>query len=1109
MMLVCALVSAAETGWTTVARLIEKKMLKSWSLAGVLCALAVAGVADDQVWNCDFSRGLEGWSHGDPNWSVDATGGRGGSAAAAWKGTSGKFNNQLSRSFAVEGGGVYRVSAWTKTDGLVRNGVATKPILSCGYADAKGRYLGSFWAAEVVDNVAQTDGWRLFEGRTPPLPSGAATLTVLLTFRDGTSGRVLFDDVEFEQLGREPIAYVTSSRYRDEAVDGSVDFHALLQLNLARHPLETLRPVFRYTDAAGTAKEVPPSVLKADEASVTLRVADLKVGRQDVHLVVRTVSGEVIAEAECPFTRFAERPRRRVWIDEHKRTWVDGRRFFPLGLYFAGDKDIATRAAYYARITNGVVNCLLPYEKMSDDAIAACNAVGVKIIYSPRTCIWGSSHCLPEYRSEVASLGRLREVAAELKDNPAILAWYVSDEAPLGQAPFLTKVARALHEADSDHPVYAVTDKPYNVRQFAASFDVVGMDPYPIGNHGDAKIDIASRWPLEAREKTWDAAAMWQVPQAFNWWWERKTEANPDHRYPRRDELANMCYQAIAAGANGLVSFCFSGMIRKDKDGTTGFERTLDVYAEIKAQTDVFLSDPGPTVMSLPTGLVVRTWALDDGTVAVLVVNTTRERVRGEVGIAGFPAWTLDLPALGYRLERLSKGMDADAIVNGVHGYMPANYVVPKEPEVRERLEWFKDQKLALMMHFGMYAQMGVYESWPLSDKDSGWSRVQVDWQPDGEAFKRQYWDLWKSFNPTRFQPEKWARLAKDNGFRYVIFTTKHHDGFCLFDTKQTDFKVTNPACPFSSNPRADIVKAVFDAFRGQGLGIAAYFSKPDWHNEDYWENHGLGKTVSRMPTYDVKAHPEKWARFRSFVKGQIIELVRDYGPLDVIWLDGGQVQRKTGLDIGIEDIISEARKYKPDLISADRTAGGTCENVITPEQTVPPQPLSVPWESCITMGTGFSYRYDDEYKSPRELVHLLLDVIAKGGNLALNIAPGPDGRLPHPAIERMEAMGAWLRANGRGVYATRPVAPFSKDKWRFTGSKDGKTVYAFRLWDAGERDLHAQVIPVDGPTAVRSVMHLATGVDVPFVVVDGGVAFRLPETFRTNAYAEGFALSL
>ena len=453
--------------------------------------------------------------------------------------------------------------------------------------------------------------------------------------------------------------------------------------------------------------------------------------------------------------------------------------------------------------------------------------------------------------------------------------------------------------------------------------------------------------------------------------------------------------------------------------------------------------------------------------------------------------------------------MTKDMIINGTHGYTPEDYVQPPEPEVRERLEWFKDQKLALMMHFGIYSQLGIFESWPLSDADANWSRTQIDWTDDAETFKRQYWNLWKSFNPVRIEPEKWAALARESGFRYLVFTTKHHDGFCLFDSKHSDFKVTNPECPFSGDPRADIVRNVFDAFRAEGLAIAAYFSKPDWHCEDFWEGHGLGRTASRMPTYDVAANPGKWARFREFTKNQIVELVRDYGPVDIIWLDGGQVQRRAGLDIGIEEIIAEARKYKPDLISADRTAGGPCENVITPEQTVPPNPLAVPWESCITMGTGFSYRYDDEYKSPRELVHLLLDIVAKGGNLALNVAPQPDGRLPYPAIRRMEALGAWLKTFGKGVYATRPAAPFAKDSWRFTGAKDGGTLYAFRLWAENESASREETIPVERPERVQCVVSLATGAEIPFHAANGGLSIRIPEQFQANAFADGFALSL
>ncbi len=616
-------------------------------LMAILSGLSM-GCSGKKKQNLDFSRGLEGWTHRDPRWRVEATSGRSGSEAAVWKGENGKFAEQLKRSFAVEAGGIYRVGVWAKTVDFTQHGVATKPVLCCGYSDRNGKYLGSFWANEVIDNISCTDGWRYFEGTTPPLPSGATTLSVSLTFRDGASGTVLFDDLSIERLGCEPIAYVTSSRYRDEGFDGTVDFHALLQINLVKYPLETLRPVFRYTDASGKQSEVSPTVLKPNEASVTLRVADLAKGRQDVRLVVRTADGKTVAEAACPFTRLSNMPQSHVRFDGHGRTWVGGKKFFPLGFYSPGDWDPKRWAPYYAQLTNGIINCLLPYREVSVETIRQFDAAGVKTIYSLREWLWGTRCCKRDYRTREASLAKIREIVNELKDEPGIVAWYVMDEAPLSQISFLAELKEMLHQIDPDRPVYAVTDKPYDIRQFAATFDVVGMDPYPVGNHGGAKIDIASKWPIQAAEATWHSRPMWQVPQTFNWWWERKTEVNPEHRFPRRDELANMCYQAIAAGANGLVAFDLAGTTRKDKDGTTGFVRTREIYQELKSRIDLFLSDPGPAVSTMPEGTVVRTWCRDDGTVSALVVNTTRSDVSGALVCRGQERKKIDLPALGY-----------------------------------------------------------------------------------------------------------------------------------------------------------------------------------------------------------------------------------------------------------------------------------------------------------------------------------------------------------------------------------------------------------------------------------------------------------------------------
>ena len=176
-----------------------------------------------------------------------------------------------------------------------------------------------------------------------------------------------------------------------------------------------------------------------------------------------------------------------------------------------------------------------------------------------------------------------------------------------------------------------------------------------------------------------------------------------------------------------------------------------------------------------------------------------------------------------------------------------------------------------------------------------------------------------KSFNPIRFQPEEWAQTAKDCGFKYLILTTKHHDGFCLWDTRYSDYKVTAPDCPYHVSEHADLVKSMFDAFREKGLGIGAYFSKADWHTPYYRTPELPDPNPSdRGPMYSPAAEPERWENFVQYTKNQVLELCEGYGPIDILWFDAGWVCASNGQDIRLGEIVDEARKIQPGILSVD-----------------------------------------------------------------------------------------------------------------------------------------------------------------------------------------------
>ncbi len=395
-----------------------------------------------------------------------------------------------------------------------------------------------------------------------------------------------------------------------------------------------------------------------------------------------------------------------------------------------------------------------------------------------------------------------------------------------------------------------------------------------------------------------------------------------------------------------------------------------------------------------------------------------------------------------------------------------SSYVWPTDTLVLKKLTQWQGYKFGLLMHWGTYSQWGVVESWSICPEDEGWCERRGPYAGNYFEYVKAYENLQTTFNPVKFNPGKWAAAARNAGMKYVVFTTKHHDGFCMFDTKETDYKITSPKTPFSTNPKSNIAKEVFNAFRKDSFLIGAYFSKPDWHSPYFWWPYFPSK--DRNINYEMNKHPARWDSFKTFTFNQIQELTTNYGSIDILWLDGGWVRPLSSVDTSIEwqrgirqnqdidmdKIIAMARKNQPGLLAVDRSVAGKNENYTTPEQTVPDTPLNHPWESCITMGNSWSYVPDDRYKASNQLVQLLVKIVSRGGNLLLNIGPSPEGDFADTAYRRLEEIGKWMKIHGDGIYNTIPMAPYEENNMVYLQSEDGNRKFIYVLADADKEDV-------------------------------------------------------
>jgi alpha-L-fucosidase len=337
------------------------------------------------------------------------------------------------------------------------------------------------------------------------------------------------------------------------------------------------------------------------------------------------------------------------------------------------------------------------------------------------------------------------------------------------------------------------------------------------------------------------------------------------------------------------------------------------------------------------------------------------------------------------------------------------------------RMQWWREARFGMFIHWGVYSVLGRGE-WVMHSE-----KIPV----------AEYEKLVPQFNPVKFDAREWVQLAKDAGQKYIVITSKHHDGFCMFDSALTDYDIMST--PFGR----DVLKELADECHRQGIRICWYHSILDWHHPDY---------LPRREWDDRPPDEADYDRYIDYMKGQLRELLTNYGDIGIIWFDGGWEHRAE--EHRADEVVDMIRELQPQIIINNRI--GLPEDYGTPEQEIPA--TGTPgrdWETCMTINWHWGYAETDQgHKSVEELLHNLVDIASKGGNFLLNVGPRPDGTIQPEHQERLRAMGAWLRRNGESIYGTT-AGPFRKLAWGRCTAKPGKLyLHVFEWPETGELDV-------------------------------------------------------
>lgn len=386
------------------------------------------------------------------------------------------------------------------------------------------------------------------------------------------------------------------------------------------------------------------------------------------------------------------------------------------------------------------------------------------------------------------------------------------------------------------------------------------------------------------------------------------------------------------------------------------------------------------------------------------------------------------------------------------------------------RLEWWKEARFGMFIHWGPVSLKGT---------EIGWSRGR-------EVPIEEYDQLYKNFNPEKFSAKEWVQIAKDAGMKYIVLTAKHHDGFCLWDTKTTDYNIMNT--PFGR----DVVKELSDECKKQDIVFCTYYSVLDWYHPDYNIDSRGG------PGYQLpNGEKPDMDRYTEYLNTHMKELIGNYGPLGVMWFDGEWEDPWTherGLklyddvrslqdDIIINNRVDKGRKGMQGVTLADKNYAGDFD---TPEQEVGKFQTDRPWETCMTICRQWAWKPNDKLKSFEECIRILVETVGGDGNLLLNVGPMPNGQIESKQVDRLKEIGNWMELNGESIYGTKG-GPFEPAKWGTSTSK-GNLIYLHVLNLKGKK---LQLPPLDKKIVTCRILQ---GEKVGFSQTKDGISINLPD---------------